>query len=69
MARNNSCNKCVYVDIMDDDGCVIGTAHASGAANNDKFVELMGHINELAYDNGEWWFMNPDDMEDYEDER
>lgn len=41
MPRINSRNKCVYVDILDDDGCVIGVAHASGCANNDKFVDLL----------------------------
>lgn len=30
MARASSGNKCVYVDILDDDGCVIGVAHAYG---------------------------------------
>lgn len=28
MARTSSSNKCVYVDILDDDGYVIGVAHA-----------------------------------------
>ena len=49
MARMSSSNKCVYVDILDDDGCVIGVAHAFGCANNDKFVKLLKDINEFAF--------------------
>lgn len=41
MTRTSSNNRCVYVDILDDEGNVIGVAHASGYINNDKFVDLL----------------------------
>lgn len=64
MARKSSSNKCVYVDILDDDGCVIGVAHASGCANNDKFVDLLKELNELTDYNGDVRYFNTDDLEE-----
>ena len=64
MPRMSSSNKCVYVDILDDDGCVIGVAHASGCANNDKFIKLLNEINELAFGEFGTCYFNPDDLED-----
>lgn len=60
-----SSNKPLYIDILDEDGCVIGVAHASGYMNNNAFVALMEHINELTYNDNGCWYMNPDDLEDY----
>lgn len=64
MARTSSNNKCVYVDILDDYGCVIGVAHACGCANNDKFVDLLKELNALTECNGCISYFNPDDLED-----
>lgn len=64
MARTSSSNKCVYVDIIDDDGCVIGVAHACGCANNDKFVDLLKELNALTEYEGYISYFNPDDLED-----
>lgn len=64
MARTSSNNKCVYVDILDDDGCVIGVAHACGCANNDKFVDLLKDLNALTEYEGYTSYFNPDDLED-----
>lgn len=64
MARTSSSDKCVYVDILDDDDCVIGVAHALGCANNDKFVYLLKELNELTEYDGDVSYFNPDDLED-----
>lgn len=64
MPRMGSSNKCVYVDILDDDGCVIGVAHACGCANNDKFVDLLKELNALTEYDGYISYFNPDDLED-----
>lgn len=64
MPRMSSSNKCVYVDILDDDGCVIGVAHACGCANNDKFVDLLKELNALTEYDGYISYFNPDDLED-----
>lgn len=64
MARTSSSNKCVYVDILDDEGNVIGVAHASGCVNNDKFVDLLKELNELSAYDGNVIYFNPDDLED-----
>lgn len=64
MPRMSSSNKCVYVDILDDDGYVIGVAHACGCANNDKFVDLLKELNELTDYDGDVRYFNPDDLED-----
>ena len=64
MSRMSSSNKCVYVDILDDDGCVIGVAHASGCANNDKFIKLLNEIDELTFGELGICFFNFDDLED-----
>lgn len=64
MSRMGSGNKCVYIDIMDEDGCVIGVAHACGCANNDKFVDLLKKLNELTDYDGNVIYFNPDDLED-----
>lgn len=47
MARTSSNDTCVHVGILDDEGNVIGVAHASGYINNDKFVDLPKELNEL----------------------
>lgn len=60
-----SSNRPLYVDILDNDGCVIGVAHASSHVNNDAFVSMMEHINELTYNDNGCWYINPDDLEDY----
>ena len=62
MARASS-NRCVYVDILDDEGNVIGVAHASGYINNDKFVDLLKELNELTEYDGDVRYFNPDDLE------
>lgn len=59
MPRMSSSNKCVHVDILDDDGCVIGVAHAYGRANNDKFVKLLNDINEFAFTDFGTFFFQP----------
>ena len=64
MARTSSSNKCVYVDILDDEGCVIGVAHACGCANNYKFVDLLKELNELTDYDGDVRYFNPDDLEE-----
>lgn len=64
MPRMSSGNKCVYVDILDEEGCVIGVAHACGCANNDKFVDLLKELNELTECDKDVIYFNPDDMED-----
>lgn len=64
MSRMSSGNKCVYVDILDEEGCVIGVAHACGCANNDKFVDLLKELNELAECYNDVIYFNSDDMED-----
>lgn len=64
MARMSSGNKCVYVDILDEEGCVIGVAHACGCANNDKFIDLLKELNELTDCNNDVIYFNQDDMED-----
>lgn len=64
MPRTSSNNKCVYVDILDDEGNVIGVAHASGYINNDKFVDLLKELNELTEYDGDARYFNPDDLED-----
>lgn len=64
MPRMTSGTKCVYVDILDDDGCVIGTAHAAGRANNCKFIDLLKELNELTDYEGGVSYFNPDDLED-----
>lgn len=64
MSRMSSGNKCVYVDILDEEGCVIGVAHACGCANNDKFVDLLKELNELTECDKDVMYFNPDDMED-----
>lgn len=64
MARTSSNNKCVYVDILDDDGCVIGVAHACGCANNDKLVDLLKELNALTEYDGYISYFNHDDLED-----
>lgn len=64
MARTSSNDKCVYVDILDDDGCVIGVAHACGCANNDKFADLLKELNALTEYDGYISYFNPDDLED-----
>jgi hypothetical protein len=64
MSRISSGNKCVYVDILDEEGCVIGVAHACGCANNDKFIDLLKELNELTDCNNDVIYFNPDDMED-----
>lgn len=64
MPRITSCTKCVYVDILDDDGCVIGVAHACGCANNDKFVDLLKELNALTEYDGYISYFNHDDLED-----
>lgn len=66
MARMSSSNKCVYVDILDDDGCVIGVAHAFGCANNDKFVKLLNDINDFTFTDFGTCFFNSDDLDDLE---
>lgn len=58
-------NRPVYVDILDEDGCVIGVARALTHVNNDNFVDLLEHINTLTYSDNGCWYMNPDDLEDY----
>lgn len=63
MARTSS-NKCVYVDILDDEGSVIGVAHASGCVNNDKFIDLLNELNELTQYDSDTMYFNPDDLED-----
>lgn len=63
MARTSSNNRCVYVDILDDEGNVIGVAHASGYINNDKFVDLLKELNELTEYDGDVRYFNPDDLE------
>lgn len=63
MPRMSSGNKCVYVDILDEEGCVIGVAHACGCANNDKFVDLLNELNELTECDKDVIYFNPDDME------
>lgn len=64
MARTGSSNRCVYVDILDDEGNVIGVAHASVYANNNNLMRLLTDINDLT----EWYYgkrhFNDDDMED-----
>ena len=64
MARTRSGNKCVYVDILDDEGNVIGVAHASGYTNNDKFADLLRELNELTEYDGNVSYFNLDDLED-----
>jgi hypothetical protein len=64
MPRMTSSTKCVYVDILDDDCCVIGTAHAAGCANNDKFIDLLKELNELTDYYGNVSYFNPDNLED-----
>lgn len=64
MSRMSSGNKCVYVDILDEEGCVIGVAHACGCANNDKFVDLLKELNELTECDNDVIYFNPGDMED-----
>lgn len=64
MARTSSSNRCVYVDILDDDGCVIGVAYAAGCENNDKFVDLLKELNGLTEYEGYISYFNPDDLED-----
>lgn len=64
MSRMSSGNKCVYVDILNEEGCVIGVAHACGCANNDKFVDLLKELNELTECDSDVSYFNPDDMED-----
>lgn len=63
MARTSSSNRCVHVDILDDEGNVIGVAHAYGYINNDKFVDLLKELNELTYYDGDVRYFNPDDLE------
>ena len=63
MPRTSSSNKCVYVDILDEDGRVIGVAHASGCANNGRFIDLLKEINELTEYDGDVIYFNPDDLE------
>lgn len=64
MARTSSSDKCVYVDILDDDGYVIGVAHASGCANNGRFIDLLKELNELTEYDGDVSYFKPDDLED-----
>lgn len=64
MARTSSSNKCVYVDILDDEGNVIGIAHAFGCVNNDKFIDLLNELNELTEYDGDVCYFNPNDLED-----
>ena len=64
MPRMTSGTKCVYVDIPDDDGCVIGTAHAAGRADNDKSIDLPKELGELTGYDGNASYFNPDDSED-----
>lgn len=64
MVRTSSSNKCVYVEILDDEGSVIGVAHASGHLNNDKFVQLLEDINSLTYEDYGVRYFNDTDMED-----
>lgn len=64
MARTSSSSKCVYVDILDEDGCVIGTAHAAGCASNDKFIDLPKELNELTDYDCDARYFNPDGLED-----
>lgn len=64
MARTSSSNKCVYVDIVDEDGNVIGVAHASECVNNNKFVNLLNEINNLTFDEFSICFFNSDDLDD-----
>lgn len=62
MTRMSSSNKCVYVDILDDEGNVIGVAHASGYANNNNLMQLLTDINDLTdWDYGKRHF-NDDDI-------
>ncbi len=63
MPRTSS-NKLVHVDILDDDGCIIGIAHAYGCANNNKFVDLLKELNELTEYDGDVCYFNLDDLED-----
>lgn len=58
-------NKPLYVDILYEDGCVIGVAHATSHKVNDDFAAIMEHINELTFNDNGCWYMNPDDLEDY----
>lgn len=62
MARTSSSNKCVVVDILDDDGCVIGFACADGCLNNDKLIDLLKELNELTDYDGEVCYFKPDDL-------
>lgn len=64
MPRMTRGTKCVCVDILDDDGCVIGVACAAGRENNDKFVDLLKELNELTDYDGDVLYFNPDDLED-----
>lgn len=64
MSRMSSGNKCVYVDILDEEGCVIGVAHACGRANNDKLIDILKYLNTLTDYNGDVPCFNPDDLED-----
>lgn len=64
MARTKSSNRCVYVDVLDDEGNVIGVAHASGYINNGKFVGLLKELNELTEYDCDVRYFNTDDLED-----
>lgn len=64
MARASSSNRCVYVNILDDEGNVIGVAHASGCINNDKFIDLLKELNELTEYDANVSYFSPDDLED-----
>ena len=64
MPRMTSTAKCAYVDILDDDVCVIGVAYAAGCENNDKFVDLLKELNELTDYDGDVRYFNHDDLED-----
>lgn len=52
-----------HVDILDDEGNVIGVAHSSGYISNGKFVDLLKELNELTEYDGDVRYFNPDDLE------
>lgn len=62
MSRTSNSNKGVYVDILDDEGNVIGVALASGYINNGKLVDLLKELNELTDYYCDVRYFNPDNL-------
>lgn len=55
------------VDILDEDGCVIGRAYALTLGCNDRFVALIEYLNQLTKYETDCEYFCPEDLETYKE--